>query len=63
MSIKVSEVYDGVCSVCKSERRVFSMGDDATFKMLSICRDCVKRLGDEPVEKAVNRLGKKVGLV
>jgi|GEM_PF-1359144 len=59
MKIKISATYEGHCMICKKEKVVFSAGDEDTKKVVTICGDCAKELGDVQTSDVIEKYGKK----
>jgi len=57
MNIKLSATFEGKCMICGKEKIVFSAGDEDTKKVVTICEDCAKELGDVPTSEVVEKYG------
>lgn len=44
--------------VCGKEKIVFSAGDEDTRKVVTICEDCSKEIGDVPTSEVIEKHGK-----
>jgi len=58
MKIKISATYEGNCMICGKEKIVFSAGDEDTNKVVTICEDCTKEIGDVPTSDVIEKYGK-----
>lgn len=58
MKIKLSATYEGICMVCGKEKIVFSAGDEDTGKVVTICEDCSKEIGEVPTSEVIEKHGK-----
>ena len=58
MKIKISATYEGKCMLCGEEKIVFSAGDEDTSKVVTICEDCAKEIGDIPTSDVIEKHGK-----
>jgi len=58
MKIKISATFEGKCMICGKEKIVFSAGDEDTKKVVTICEDCAKKIGDVPTSEVVKKYGK-----
>ncbi|MBU5537273.1 MAG: hypothetical protein QW818_00825 [Candidatus Aenigmatarchaeota archaeon] len=59
MKIKISATFEGKCSICKKENFVFTVGDEDTYKTVTVCKDCADKLGDETTSQVIEEYGKK----
>ena len=59
MKIKMSATFEGKCSFCGKEAKVFSAGDEDTKKTITICEECVKKMGSESLSDVIEKHGKK----
>ncbi|MEM5870247.1 MAG: hypothetical protein QXR09_03750 [Candidatus Aenigmatarchaeota archaeon] len=59
MKLKISATFEGKCDLCGKETTVFSLGDEDTKKVLTICKECSERLGDMQAVEAVEEFGHK----
>ena len=57
MKIKLSATFEGKCMVCGKDKTVFSAGDEDTKKMVTICQDCTKDIGDVPTSEVIEKYG------
>jgi len=57
--IKISATFEGKCDLCKKRRKVFSVGDEDTKKVLTICEYCVKKFHDTLTSEMIKKYGKK----
>jgi len=58
MKIKISATYEGKCDLCKEEKIVFTAGDEDTKKVVTICEDCAKEIGDVSTSDVIEKHGK-----
>ncbi len=58
MKIKISATYEGKCMVCGKEKVVFSAGDEDTGKVVTLCEDCAKKIGNVPTSDVIEDYGK-----
>lgn len=58
MKIKISATYEGKCMICGKDSVVFSAGDEDTGKIVTICEDCAKEIGDIPTSDVIEKYGK-----
>lgn len=58
MKIKLSATYEGTCMICGKEKVVFSAGDEDTKKVVTICEQCAKDIGDVPTSDVIEKYGK-----
>lgn len=58
MKIKISATFEGKCSICKQETKVFTAGDEDTHKVVTVCKGCANRLGTESTSKVIEDYGK-----
>ena len=58
MKIKLSATFEGKCVICGKDKIVFSAGDEDTKKVVTICEDCAKEIGDVPTSEVVEKHGK-----
>jgi transcription elongation factor Elf1 len=61
MKIKLSATFEGKCLVCGEDKTVFSAGDEDTKKVVTICGDCAKSIGDVPTSEIIEKYGKVDG--
>jgi len=59
MNIKISATFEEKCSLCGKETIVFSAGNEDTKKVITICKECVDKLGNMSLEDAVEKFGVK----
>lgn len=59
MSLKISATYEGKCDLCGKKATVFSLGDEDSKKVLTICKECCEKLGAMKAEDAVEEYGHK----
>ncbi len=57
MKIKLSPTYEGKCMICGKDKIVFSAGDEETKKIVTICKDCAKEIGDVPTSEVIEKHG------
>jgi len=57
VKIKISATFEGKCNICGKEGKVFSIGDEDTKKVLTICEDCAKRFGEMQASDAIEQFG------
>lgn len=58
MKIKLSATFEGKCMICGKDKIVFSAGDEDTKKIVTICEDCAKEIGDVPTSEVIEKYGK-----
>ena len=58
MKIKISATYEGKCDLCSEDKIVFTAGDEDTKKVVTICEDCAKEIGDMPTSDVIENHGK-----
>lgn len=58
MKIKLSATYEGTCMICGKEKVVFSAGDEDTKKVVTICEQCAKDIGDVSTSDVIEKYGK-----
>lgn len=58
MKIKLSATYEGECMICGKDKIVFSAGDEDTEKVVTICEDCAKEIGDVSTSEVIEKHGK-----
>lgn len=61
MKIKLSATFESRCVVCGKNKIVFSAGDEDTKKVVTICEDCTKNIGDVPTSEVIEKYGKVDG--
>lgn len=44
--------------ICCKDKVVFSAGDEDTKKVVTICEDCAKGLGNTPTSEVIDKYGK-----
>jgi len=59
MKIKLSATFEGKCSICKKEGKVFTAGDEDTHKTVTVCEECANKLGGETTSQVIEEYGKK----
>jgi ribosome-binding protein aMBF1 (putative translation factor) len=59
MKIKLSATFEGKCDLCGKKTKVFSLGDEDSKKVLTICEDCSKKLGEMQASDAIEKYGHK----
>ena len=59
MKIKISATFIGKCDICGKTKKVFTVGDEDTKMVLTICEDCANRYSKESVEEMINKFGHK----
>jgi len=59
MKIKISATFEGKCLRCKKEKMVFSAGNEESGKVITLCQDCCKELGDISTANAIEKYGIK----
>ncbi len=59
MNIKISATFEGKCSLCGKETIVFSAGNEDTKKVITVCKECVDKLGNMSLEDALEKFGVK----
>jgi len=58
MKIKLSATFEGKCMICGKDKIVFSAGDEDTKKVVTICENCVKSIGNVPTSEVIEKHGK-----
>jgi protein-arginine kinase activator protein McsA len=61
MKIKLSATFEGTCMICQKKKIVFSAGDEDTKKVVTLCEDCAKEIGDVPTSEVIEKYGKVDG--
>lgn len=59
MKIKLSATFEGKCDLCGGEAKVFSLGDEDTKRVVTICEGCCKRLGEMQASEVIEKYGQK----
>ena len=59
VKIKLSATFFGKCDLCGKKGKVFTMGDEDTKKVLTICEKCAEKYKDEKVGDMIETFGKK----
>jgi len=59
MKIKLSATFQGKCDICGKEKTVFTAGDEDSKKAVTICKDCVEKLGNIQTSDVIEKYGKK----
>jgi ribosome-binding protein aMBF1 (putative translation factor) len=59
VKIKLSATFEGKCDLCGKKTKVFSLGDEDSKKVVTICEDCCKKLGEMQASEAIEKYGKK----
>ncbi|MEM5879584.1 MAG: hypothetical protein QXU74_03785 [Candidatus Aenigmatarchaeota archaeon] len=59
MRLKISATFEGKCDLCGKKTKVFSLGDEDSRKVLTICKECCERLGDMQAGDVVEEYGHK----
>ena len=59
MKLKISATFFGRCDICKKEKLVFSVGDEDSKKVVTLCKDCVEKLNGMLASEVVKKFGKK----
>ncbi len=59
MKIKLSATFVGKCDICKKEKIVFSAGDEDSKRVVTVCEDCAKELGNMQVSEVIEKYGYK----
>jgi protein-arginine kinase activator protein McsA len=57
MKIKLSPTHEGKCMICGKGKIVFSVGDEDTKKIVTICEHCAKEIGDIPTSEVIEKHG------
>ena len=59
MKIKLSATFEGKCDICGKSSAVFTVGDEDTKRVVTICKDCSDKLGDMTTEQVIEKYGKE----
>ncbi len=59
MKAKISGTFEGNCDFCKKESKVFTIGDEDTKKIVTICKKCSIEKGNTSITEIVDKFGKK----
>jgi protein-arginine kinase activator protein McsA len=59
MKIKLSATFEGKCDLCGKKAKVFTLGDEDSKKVVTICEDCSKKLGEMQASEAIENFGHK----
>ena len=59
MQVKISATFDGTCDLCKKKGKVFTIGDEDTKRIVTICKDCSAKNGQASVTEMIEKYGKK----
>lgn len=59
MKIKISATFEGKCDICGNKTIVFTLGDEDSKKVLTICKKCCEKLGSMQASEAVEEFGHK----
>jgi predicted nucleic acid-binding Zn ribbon protein len=59
MKIKLSATFEGKCDLCGKNTKVFTVGDEDTKKVLTICKECSEKLGEMLTSEAIEKYGHK----
>ena len=59
MKLKISGTFDGKCGLCKKKNRVFTVGDEETYKAVTICKKCSEKLGPKSISELIEEHGKE----
>lgn len=57
MKIKISATFEGKCSICGKETRVFSAGDEETGKVVCVCKECADNSSEMQLSEAIEQYG------
>jgi ribosome-binding protein aMBF1 (putative translation factor) len=57
MKIKLSATFEGKCDLCGKKTKVFSLGDEDSKKVVTICEDCCKKLGEMKASEVIEKYG------
>ncbi|MEM5853607.1 MAG: hypothetical protein QW228_04535 [Candidatus Aenigmatarchaeota archaeon] len=57
MKIRISATFEGKCDICGNKTTVFTLGDEDSRKVLTICRECCEKLGKMQAGEAVEEFG------
>jgi hypothetical protein len=57
MKIKISATFEGDCMICKKEKVVFTAGDEETKKVVTLCQDCARDLGNTTTSDVIEKYG------
>ncbi len=58
MKIKLSATFEGDCMICKQNTVVFSAGDEDTKKVVTLCEECAKKLGNMSTSDVIEQYGR-----
>ncbi len=58
MKVKISGTFEGKCDLCNKNGVVFTIGDEESKKVVTICKDCSSKMGDTKLEDAIEKHGK-----
>lgn len=57
MKVKISAIFEGICSICKKETTVFTAGDEDTKKTVTICKTCTDKLCNMKTSEVIEKFG------
>jgi len=59
VKIKISATFEGKCDLCNKENvAVFTIGDEESKKVVTICKECSDNFGDKKTEDMIKMFGK-----
>jgi transcription elongation factor Elf1 len=59
VKIKISATFEGKCDLCNKENvTVFTIGDEESKKVVTICKECSDNFGDKKTEDVIKIFGK-----
>lgn len=58
MKIKFSATYEGKCDICKKDSIVFTVGDEDTHRVVTVCKKCTEDMGDIQTSEVIEKHGK-----
>ncbi len=58
MKIKLSATFEGKCDICGKKGVVFTAGDEDSKKIVTVCQQCSKDLGDLSTSEVIKKYGK-----
>lgn len=57
MKIKLSATFEGKCDICGKESVVFTAGDADSNKVVTVCKECADKLGNEKTSDVIEKYG------
>ncbi len=49
MKLRPSLPFEGKCDICGEEKMVYTIGDEDTKKIVTLCKDCASKYSDEEI--------------